>query len=681
MLTNMTHDRHHIIPIDGLRAVAVVAVIVHHFHDALLPGGYLGVDLFFVISGFVIARSVLERERPKSLLSAISGFYARRIRRLVPALLLFVLTNAFLICLFDPSPIVTVKTGMAALAGFSNWYLLSQSIDYFAPATDLNIFAHTWSLAVEEQFYLAFPVIVWLTRGIKRRRLFTTIFALVGLLSLALFVKGAATNQSWVHFASPPRFWEIAAGCLLAVAPTKAHARYGEVAFLVLLASLFAPLDWRLLAAPSVVVCAVLLLRQSRTEGLVNKLLSVPPAVFLGRISYSLYLWHWGVLCLSKWTIGVFWWTVPFQIIAMLAAATASYQWIETPLRTRQWSKSDVITIGHGVAMSVAAAIALFVLYKTPELYTGRPPRLEGVGVPSMMRPYSPAAAFAPWRGRPCVLTTNADVGQKVAVDDCTIGDFEKADHRVLVVGNSFSAAFPQAFDDLVLQDNHAVTLTSSWGASPVAEVPNEGEWTAANAYYWQDIVPSLVARLRAGDWVFLISDLAFLSPPGPSGLAAKNLGHYKRGLKDLSLSLRRRGVRLAVLHGLPFARDAHCQPVSATPQWFAPFGSPCRMPNKQASLIRRSALDGVLRDLSASGDVRLIDVFHLFCPRDECTYFAANGDLLYRDEYSHPSIEAARLVAPLFRQALSKPNTPVELGLQHVPGPPGGVRDGPLNP
>ena len=125
--------------IDGLRAFAVVAVIINHFNKDILPGGYLGVDIFFVISGFVITSSLYQRPS-QNFKDFISGFYERRIKRLVPALSIFVLITSIVICLFNPNPSFSLRTGLTSLFGLSNLYLLRESTDYFAQSTALNVF-------------------------------------------------------------------------------------------------------------------------------------------------------------------------------------------------------------------------------------------------------------------------------------------------------------------------------------------------------------------------------------------------------------------------------------------------------------------------------------------------------------------------------------------------------------
>ena len=208
--------------IDGLRAFAVIAVILNHVDSRILPSGYLGVDIFFVISGYVITLSLLGKGMNTGLGNFLGSFYERRSKRLLPALACFCLVFILAIGIFNPEPNAMIRTGASALVGVSNLYLLKSSTDYFSQAANLNPFTHTWSLAVEEQFYLVFPLLVWFTglnKGASKSGIhFLIVAGILSVLSLISFVVLYSTNQAAAYFLMPTRFWEMAAGGLVLVA-------------------------------------------------------------------------------------------------------------------------------------------------------------------------------------------------------------------------------------------------------------------------------------------------------------------------------------------------------------------------------------------------------------------------------------------------------------------------------
>ncbi len=657
--------------IDGLRALAVVAVILNHIDDRLLPSGYLGVDIFFVISGFVITAS-LTRRPARSLGDLLLGFYSRRLKRLVPALLLFVVLVGILACLVIPRPHTALRTGISALFGFSNVYLHGQATDYFGTATKLNPFTHTWSLGVEEQYYLLFPLVAWMTGfarpGAGGHRALFAVMGVASLASLIAFVQLYPTQQAAAYFLMPPRLWEMGAGsllfCLGGVWPAGARG-LGRLpplaAVLGLVGVMLLPLAWAVPATVAAVVLTTLLIASLRQGTAAHRLFSRPALVQVGLISYSLYLWHWGVLSLSRWTIGLHWWSLPFQIGLMVLLSVASYRWVEKPLRQASWAPRRDQTVAIGVGGLAAGAGLLIGVDNLPpfSLYAGRNPIPAGMGVESLVDPYRVAGAAGTWQGSPCVLANDGEAAKTIAIEACTLGDFATARHRVLVVGNSFSASFAGAFDALVARDDYAVTITSAWAASPVgnfAALGGSGPFAATNRAYWNRVVPGMVAQLRPGDWVFLVNDMVMFSPPSQGPGNRLILQTLRVGLTDFSASLAGRGVRLAVLNGLPFAREANCHPASAVPQWFSPFGGPCLMPDRAESLRRRQPLDDLLGDLQRQGKLQVVDLFDLFCPEGACTYRARGGEILYRDEHSHPSKQAVRLAAPLIRDVLTSP-------------------------
>ena len=344
--------------IDGLRAFAVVAVIINHFNKDLLPSGYLGVDIFFVISGYVITSSLAERES-KNFLDFLTGFYERRIKRLVPALVVFVLITSVLICLFNPVPGAALGLGWRSLFGISNIHLYRTSSDYFAQSTELNPFTHTWSLGVEEQFYLLFPFLIWFTGFAQQtakgaRNLFFWVGALT-IASLIGFIFLYQVNQPAAYFLMPTRFWEMAAGCLLFIGFQKRvgiEQALEQVPPLLVVASMvgvmFLPVAAAVPATIGIVVLSAVLIACLKQGTAAYKFFTLEKVVYVGLISYSLYLWHWTVLSISSWTIGIHWWSVPIQVGLMVLMAIGSYKWIETAIKRGPCSPMRWLSISVG---------------------------------------------------------------------------------------------------------------------------------------------------------------------------------------------------------------------------------------------------------------------------------------------------------------------------------------------
>lgn len=355
--------------IDGLRALAVLAVIVNHLSPQWLPGGFLGVDIFFVISGYVITASMVGRG-PQPLGQCLAGFYRRRIQRLAPALITCVAITALLTCLFVPDPTASLLTGATALFGMSNLYLQHQATDYFGSDAALNTFTQTWSLGVEEQFYLVYPLLAWLL-GLGRRRSprgrlpVLAMLLVVSLLSLQWFLRTSPSNPSAAYFLTTGRLWELAAGALLhelrqlqgAIPRWQLPALpLTSATFAGLLVTLTKPSREAMLSTPIAVAATTLLLWALERPNLLKRMLTLPPLRHLGLISYSLYLWHWSVLCLGRWTVGLQGWWMVALVSLMVVLAELSYHCIEAPLRRSRWAATANGALSRGGAVSGALA-------------------------------------------------------------------------------------------------------------------------------------------------------------------------------------------------------------------------------------------------------------------------------------------------------------------------------------
>lgn len=367
--------------IDGLRAFAVAAVIINHFNKDLLPSGYLGVDIFFVISGYVITSSLADR-KSKNFLDFVSGFYERRIKRLVPALVVFVLITSVLISLFNPDPGGFLVIGWKSLFGISNISLYQSSTDYFAQSTELNPFTHTWSLGVEEQFYLLFPFLIWFSGfGQQTAKGARNLFFWVGALTLASligFIYLYQDNQPAAYFLMPPRFWELAAGCLIFIGFQK-RARIEQALeqmppLLVvtgMVGVMFLPVSAAVPATIGIVVLSAVLIACLKKGTAAYQFFTLEKVVYIGLISYSLYLWHWTVLSISRWTIGIHWWSAPLQIALMLLLAGASYKWVEKTTRKFAFRNRKAALLTGFICLTVPAIALKLTIHLSTNLYTG----------------------------------------------------------------------------------------------------------------------------------------------------------------------------------------------------------------------------------------------------------------------------------------------------------------------
>jgi peptidoglycan/LPS O-acetylase OafA/YrhL len=403
--------------IDGLRAIAIAAVLAYHLDPRWLPGGFAGVDMFFVISGFVVSASVAGFETGSARAFA-ARFYARRVRRILPALLFCLLCTALLCVLFVPPAWLnegSARTGLFAMFGLANFELAGSGNDYFSPRVDFNPYTHTWSLGVEEQFYLLFPLLflLWL-RG--ARRVSAAVFAVAGLASLALAAWWHGQGeQTRAFYLLPSRFWQLAAGVLLYQAFAKGWlSRMPRAPRAILLCASALLLGVALAAtreahAPwpdglaSVAGTAGLIaaLLASADANPAIRLLSSKPLRYLGFLSYSLYLWHWPVIVLMRWTTGI---DAPWQKLVALAIAFAmavfSYHCVETPLRRGRWivARKPAWVIAGGVLcvlLSVLAARGMQAHDQHLSLSSVTRPRADWYPVNAQVVPFRPGCKVA----------------------------------------------------------------------------------------------------------------------------------------------------------------------------------------------------------------------------------------------------------------------------------------------
>ena len=358
--------------IDGLRAFAVIAVIINHFNKDILPGGYLGVDIFFVISGYVITSSLLKRPN-ENFKDFIIGFYERRIKRLIPALALYVIIISILIHLLIQNAGVYYKMGVLSLFGLSNLKIVSLVGGYWGFEASMNPFTQTWSLGVEEQFYFLFPLLAWVS-GFARKDKFgvRNLFLLVGFLatiSCLAFISFYSTNPAATYFLMPTRFWEMATGSLIFlgiqkhVAIEKSLEKTPPFLVLILIISvMYLPISAGAISTIAVVILTSILILCLKEKTMTYKVFTNSKVIYIGLISYSLYLWHWGIISLARWSIGINRVTILPLLLIIILLSVFSYEFIEKKTRRIQWAPKKLITIGIGLLISLIASSTTILL-------------------------------------------------------------------------------------------------------------------------------------------------------------------------------------------------------------------------------------------------------------------------------------------------------------------------------
>jgi len=378
----------HIAALDGLRAVAVLSVIGYHFGMPGLGGGFLGVDLFFVLSGFLITR-LLVTEHDRTGTISLRGFWSRRIRRLTPAILLVLLTVAVWGAItLDRFALRTLRDDMLSTLGYmANWRFILADQSYFASYGDASPLRHMWSLAIEEQFYMVWPLLVLgvltLSRGRRGPLVVLATAMIAGSTALMWFLHDAA-DPSRAYYGTDTRLAQLVVGALLAVvllrrstpqppARTRGRSVMGFAALAVVVGAFFIVEDGDIFMYRGgflgfSALVAILLWAVTTSRGsAIDRMLSWRPAVLIGQISYGLYLWHWPVqIMLSPDATGLDGPALAALRVSVTFAATVlSYLVIEQPVRrVRGWAAS--LTGGRAaVAFSVSMAMVLGAVFGT----------------------------------------------------------------------------------------------------------------------------------------------------------------------------------------------------------------------------------------------------------------------------------------------------------------------------
>ncbi|MDI3382598.1 acyltransferase family protein [Xenophilus aerolatus] len=626
--------------IDGLRAIAVLAVIANHTSHSYLPGGFLGVDVFFVISGFVITSS-LAGLSAKSFAAFYSSFFERRLKRLLPALALCVLITSAAICIVDPNPQVSLRTGMAAMFGASNFYLLWNATDYFARAASANAFTQTWSLGVEEQFYFLFPALVWATGffGLKRggARLVKVMSVLAGI-SLVTYFALSYTYPNAAFYLMPARLWELAAGSALFLLMRLSDRQYapgpkrwlGVFPGLGLIAVLALPGQVAPYNTVVAVALTLVLLATAAPGTIVHRALLNPAFQFLGKISYSLYLWHWSVLCISRWVIGEQRVAQPVLLALMLGLATCSYYFVERPLRFAQWlpQRGRAIVPGLTAIIAVVASVAAFsatheTLHRVPDLRAELP------------RAFTPIPGSGLDYGAVCIVNASDRPLRRDTFEKCTVSPIQNGGQTIWAMGDSHAGHLQGLLYNVHQKTGLGVHLIET----PGVPFPVLGSAYAPR----EQIVKRVMQLARAGDIVVLSRIFLDRSQHQPEA----DVQAWAVKAAEFAEELQSKGINLVVVGPPPIF---HYEDVDACN--FTVFGlSPCVEERSALATQVEQVNSEINTAFQGRTNAAVFDSFSFLCARSEkrCSPIK-QGRFVYRDKDHLNATGAALLTVPFLQ-------------------------------
>ncbi|RTM05628.1 MAG: acyltransferase [Bradyrhizobiaceae bacterium] len=417
--------------IDGLRAIAVLPVVLFHAGTRGFSGGFVGVDIFFVISGFLITGVILnDYDRGRF---SIKQFYYRRVLRLFPALFVMIaVVSGLAVWVLLPGELVNFAKSLLATTFFFSNILFYEQTGYFAPAAQTVPLLHTWSLSVEEQFYLFWPLLIGLPflRGPWRLR----VAVIVTVLSFALSVVILRYDRAGAFYLSPPRIWELGIGAILALAPridlSNRLSREAIAAFGILLIAVSikflnstVPFPGEMALLPCIGAASIIL-AGGAGPSVVSRVLSNPVVVFVGKISYSVYLWHWPVILFAQ-TALLLEQTLTnklIEIVVSILLGAISWRWVETPFRQpkKRTASVDAVLVRAGMVMAAfsVVGVAVIALKGLPSRFTPAEQQLAsfenydgdqkyGAGkcfIVELSERYDPAPCLDKRDGRPTML-------------------------------------------------------------------------------------------------------------------------------------------------------------------------------------------------------------------------------------------------------------------------------------
>ncbi|ARB45409.1 acyltransferase family protein [Alloalcanivorax xenomutans] len=604
--------------IDGLRALAVLPVVFFHLGLPWFSGGYVGVDVFFVISGFLIT-SILYADIKGQRYSLLE-FYKRRMLRILPALI-FVLLSTAVISIFVMLPEERESLGKSIVASavFVSNFFFWQDSGYFTAPAESKPLLHMWSLAVEEQFYIFFPPLLFLIYRVFRGAIFSVV-ALAVLLSFVGGVLLTIKDQPTAFYLLPARAWELGIGALLALfvaehgSPKRHGLWYSCIGLAFILGAVFLLDSESLFPGWNALFPCIgtMMLIGWGKENIVGRCLSWSPLVWIGKVSYSLYLWHWPLIVFWKIQYGeaLSASSIAFLFFLALGLAALSTFYIEKPFRSRQaraMLPAKVVFSG-GITLCFLVLVGWSVYLKFPSLL-------------SYPEEVTALSHFVDYREHPdhkkqfrtgsCFIGEAEGAFSEYDKDKCAHPDVRKK--NVILLGDSHAAQYAGAIQELY-PDIHVMQATAS-GCRPLLGARGQPRCTDMRDWFFDDFLENepvsaviVAGRWQTSDMENLYSTLTHLKKSSPKVVLVGPTVEYEG---ELPLLLAR-----AVWKDEPFN--------------FEKFRTPGKW-----------KLNNDIADLADKASVTYIDVLRAECGREKCKLLASDGSPMQFD-YGHLTLSGA---------------------------------------
>ncbi|MGH3468118.1 MAG: acyltransferase family protein [Thermocrispum sp.] len=666
--------------VEGLRAVAVGLVLLYHAGLPFVPGGFVGVDVFFVISGFLIT-GLLVKELQRTGTVSLAGFYARRAKRLLPAAAVVLATTAALTFLFLPRIRWSEIGGdiMAAALYFVNWRLADRSVDYLAEDSEASPVQHFWSLAVEEQFYFVWPLLLLLAAWWARRKgrsLGTELWiglAIIAVPSLAYSIFKTSAEPAVSFFITTTRMWELAIGAAVALGLTTLARLPRTIAIVLGWSGLVAIVAsalvystssaWPGYAAllPALGTAAVIAAGSAAGPAGPVAILGTGAFQWVGGLSYSLYLWHWPMIVAAS----AYWGDLSPKrglavVVLSVLPAWLTLKFVENPVRFSSTTfRLPRASLRLGAVLTVTGVLAgLALVGVTAKLTSGDLANARGALVlgsnPAAYRPVDQSEGITP---DPLLATEDVpyayDRGCQVEEDaaepvSCDFGDLG-SETTLALVGDSKALQWISALDAIGEERGWRIrTFTKSACSFTSATVTSVGGGVYTSCTAWNDaVVEKLLADPPTAVLTSAGREKALNDPTDLK--AGQSVDAMIAGLSDRWRRLTEAGIPVGVLRDNPAPPDEY-RPVYECVDEHQDELTACTFPRTEAEHLGGG--DAQLAAARGMTDVELIDLNDYLCPGDQCPPVIGNV-LVYR-QGSHLTRTYVDTLAPRLEEQLA---------------------------